>query len=142
MIDRVLDYPYRRLFGVKGCLVIASMVVAALGVRYATGLATVTLEPTSCELAWTDTAYRLFHKERILANTQREFPRLLAETQTALWAVNAGRDPFPSKTAGNVAAPKRIDKDKFFWRSYAINLEKERVAIGDCLRRLPTYRFD
>ena len=141
LIDRILDFPYRRLFGLTGSVVMASVVVVALGTRFAIGIATVTLQPSTCTLAWADNVYRPFHEHRILANTQRELPRLLAEKQTALWAVNAGRDPFPAKGTGNVASAQRIDKDKFFWRAYAANLEKDIVAISDCLRRLPTYRF-
>lgn len=142
LIDRIVDFPYRRLFGLKGCAVLAAVVLVVLGVRFVTGIATVTLDPMTCELAWTDAPYRLFHEQQILANTRRELPRLLAEKQTALWAIRAGRDPFASKADGNVARIKRIDKDKFFWRSYAENLEKQRAAIGECLHRLPAYRFD
>ncbi len=142
LIDRIVDYPYGRLFGVKGCSVIALAVLAVVIVRYALGIATVTLGPTTCELAWSDAPYRLFFKERILENTRRELGRLTAEKQTVLWAIQAGRDPFPSKSDGNVARIKRIDNDKFFWRTYAQNLEKELAAMSACLRRLPTYRFD
>jgi len=142
LIDRILNFPYRRLFGTRGRLVIAAVVLTVLGGRFVTGIGSVTLDPATCRLAWADNVYRLFHQDRILANTQRELTRLLAEKQTALWAVNAGRDPFPSKGEGNVATVKRIDNSKFFWRAYAANLEKDRVAIGDCLRRLPGYRFD
>lgn len=142
LIDRILAFPYRRLFGLKGLTVIATVVLAAAGIRFVAGIGTVTLDPATCRLAWTDAVYKPFHRDRILANTQREFNRLLAEKQTALWAINAGRDPFPSRSEGNVATVKRIDNTKFFWRAYAANLEKERVAIGDCLRRLPGYRFD
>ena len=142
LIDRIVDYPYRRLFGVKGCTVIALVVLAAVATRYVTGIATVTLDPMTCELAWTDAPYKLFHKQQVLDNTRRALGPMIAEKQTALWAIRAGRDPFPSKGSGNVATVKRIDKDKFFWRSYAENLEKQRLAISDCLRRLDGYRFD
>lgn len=142
LIDRIVDYPYRRLFGVKGCTIIALVVLAAVAVRYVAGIATVSLDPATCRLAWTDTPYVPFFKERILENTRREFGRLLAEKQKTLWDIQAGRDPFPSKTAGNVAGIRRIDNDKFFWRAYAQNLETEIAAISDCLRRLPGYRFD
>ena len=79
--------------------------------------------------------------QRVVANSQRELGRLTGEKQTVLWAIQAGRDPLQSKAGGNVARIQRIDKDKFFWRAYAANLEKDIVAISDCLRRLPTYRF-
>ncbi len=142
LIDRIVDYPYRRLFGVKGCTVIALVVLATVAIRYVVGIATVTLDPATCELAWTDAPYKLAHKERILENTRREFSRIVAEKQTALWAIQAGRDPFPSKGDSNVARIKRIDQDKFFWRAYAQNLQTEIAAMSDCLRRLPGYRFD
>ena len=141
LIDRILSFPYRRLFGLKGCLVIAAAVAMTAGSRFVAGIGTVTLDPATCRLAWADHVYRPFHEQRILANTQRDFNRLLAEKQTALWAINAGRDPFPSKGGGNVATVEGIDNGKFFWRAYAANLEKERAAISDCLRRLPAYRF-
>lgn len=142
LVDRIFDYPYRRLFGVKGCTVIALVVLGAVATRYALGAATVSLAPASCELAWTDAPYKLFMKQRILDNTRRELGRLTAEKQTVLWAIQAGRDPFPSKGDGNVMRIKRIDNDKFFWRTYAQNLEKELAAMNACLRRLDTYRFD
>lgn len=141
LIDRVLDFPYRRLFGLKGCLVIAVCVLAVLGVRFVTGIATVTLDPTTCRLAGLNVVYKPFHQQRILENTQQALQRQIGEKQTALWAVRAGRDPFAPKDAA-ITAARTIDRDKFFWRSYAANLEKEIQAIGDCLRKLPDYRFD
>ena len=142
LIDRIVDYPYRRLFGVTGCTVIVLAILAVTAVRYAVGVSTVTLDPRTCELAWTDAPYKLFHQQGILENTRRELGRLTAEKQKVLWDIQAGRDPFPSKGDGNVARIKRIDNDKFFWRAYAQNLEKDLAAMGECLRRLPTYRFD
>ncbi|MEQ9329812.1 hypothetical protein [Thalassobaculum sp.] len=142
LIDRIVDYPYRRLFGVTGCTVIVLVILAITVARYAFGIATVTLDPRTCELAWKDAPYKLFHKEGILENTRRELGRLTAEKQKVLWDIQAGRDPFPSKGDGNVARIKRIDNDKFFWRAYAQNLEKDLAAMGECLHRLPTYRFD
>lgn len=142
LIDRILDFPYRKLFGLTGQLVIASVVLIGLVVKFIVGINTVTLDPLTCELAWVDSVYKPFHKQRILANTRRELSRLLAEKQTALWQINDGRNPFPSTNSGNVAGAKRINKDKFFWRSYAANLKKEHLAISNCLRRLPTYTFD
>lgn len=143
LIDRILDFPYRRLFGPRGQLVIATVVVLLLAVKFITGVQSVTLDPLTCELAWADRVYKPFHQQRILANTRRELSDLLAEKQKAMWAIQAGRNPFPAAADGNVAGgQRRINKDKFFWRSYAANLEKERAAISACLRRLPTYRFD
>ena len=142
LVDRIFDYPYRRLFGVKGCAVIVLVVLMATATRYAVGVGTVMLDPMTCELAWTDVPYKPFVKHRILDNTRRELSRLTAEKQKVLWAIQAGRDPFPSKSGGNVARIKRIDNDKFFWRSYAQNLEKELGAMSTCLHRLGTYRFD
>lgn len=142
LIDRIVDYPYRRLFGIKGCTVIAMLVLTVVAVRYAVGIATVTLQPMTCDLAWTDAPYKPFFKERILENTRRELGRMTGEKQKVLWAIQAGRDPFPSKSDGNVARIKRIDNSKFFWRAYAQNLEKELAAMSACLHRLGTYRFD
>ena len=107
-----------------------------------TGIATVTLDPMTCALAWSDTLYRYTHEQRVVANTRRELNRLTGEKQTVLWAIQAGRDPFPSKAGGNVARIQRIDKDKFFWRSYAGNLEKDLAAISACLQRLSTSGID
>jgi|OM-RGC.v1.021554069 hypothetical protein len=142
LIDRILDYPYSRLFGLKGKLVIVAIVLIGLVVKFVTGINTVTVDPTTCELGWADEIYRVTHKQRVVANSQRELGRLTGEKQTVLWAIQAGRDPFPSKAGGNVARIQRIDKDKFFWRSYAGNLEKDLAAISACLQRLSTSGID
>ena len=117
---------------------IAAVVLVGLAVKFVTGIATVTLDPMTCALAWSDTIYRYTHEERVVANTRRELNRLTGEKQTILWQIQSGRDPFPSKSDGNVARVKRIDKDKFFWRSYAANLEKQLQAIEECRRQVET----
>ena len=142
LIDRIVDYPYRKLFGLRGQLVIASVILIGLSAKFVIGINTVSLDPMTCELAWTDAVYRPFHKDRILANTQRKLTALLVETQTELWQVNAGRNPFGSTGGGNVVGADKINTDKFFWRAYAENLKKKRIAVSNCLGRLPTYTFD
>lgn len=142
LIDRILDFPYRRLFGRTGRLVIAGVVLVLLAVKFVTGIDTVGLDPATCELAWADKVYQPFFKARILANSRRDLSQQLADKQATLWQIKAGRNPFPSDSGGNVARVRTINPDKFFWRSYASNLESEIAAISDCLRRLPTYRFD
>lgn len=142
LIDKILDYPYGKLFGLRGQLVIGSVIIVVLVIRFFTGISTVTLDPLTCKLAWADEVYELFHKQRILLNTRYELNRLLAEKQTALRQINDGRSPFSSPSDGNVVRAKKINKDKFFWRSYANNLRKENTAIIKCMGRLPTYRFD
>lgn len=142
LIDRILDYPYARLFGWKGQLVIASVVLIGLAVKFVVGINTVTLDPMSCQLAWSDGVYKLFHKERILANTRNELNALMREKQTLIYQVNSGRNPYASSTDGNVVNSRKINKNKFFWKSFLENLKKERLAIGNCLRQLPNYKFD
>ena len=142
LIDRILDYPYARLFGWKGQVVIASVVLIGLGVKFVVGINTVTLDPMSCRLAWSDGVYKMFHKEQILANTRRELNALMREKQTLIYQVNSGRNPYASSTDGNVLNARKINKDKFFWKSFLENLKKERLAIGNCLGKLPNYKFD
>jgi hypothetical protein len=142
LTNRILDYPYGRLFGWKGRLVIASVVLIGLAVKFVVGINTVTLDPMSCKLAWSDGVYKIFHKERILANTRRDLNALMREKQTLIYQVNSGRNPYASSTDGNVVNARKINKDKFFWKSFLENLKKERLAIGNCLRQLPNYKFD
>lgn len=142
LIDRILEFQYRKLFGLKGQMIIASVVVFGLIVKFVVGIGSVSLDPLTCELAWYDGVYKLLHKERILTNTRRDLSKLLVEKLTIARRINAGRNPFPSVTDGNVVGGRKINKDKFFWRAYIANLNKERTAISKCLGRLPYYRFE
>ena len=137
MIDRILDYPYRRLFGLRGQLVIGSVILLALVTKFFTGIDSVTLDPMSCALSGFDHVYKPFHKDRILANTRVALSKLMVEKQTILRQVNDGRNPFPSVTDGNIVRARKIDKNKFFWRSYIANLKKENLAIVKCLSARP-----
>jgi hypothetical protein len=141
LTDRVLDYPYGRLFGLKGKMVIAAVVVLGLIAKFLVGINSVALDPLTCELAWTDGGYKILHKERILANTRRDLNRLMTEKQTLIYQVNSGRNPYHSSTDGNVVNARKINKNKFFWKSFLANLKKERLAVGSCLRKLPNYNF-
>ncbi|MDA0340329.1 MAG: hypothetical protein O3B74_01880 [Proteobacteria bacterium] len=141
MTDRILDYPYGKLFGWVGQLVIASVVLVGLVVKFITGIDSVALDMRTCELAWYDGVYKPFHKDRILANTRRDLNKLMVEKQTMLYQINLGRNPYASSTDGNVVGGRKINKDKFFWKASAENLKKDRLAIGNCLRRLPAYDF-
>jgi hypothetical protein len=141
MIDRILDYPYGNLFGWKGQIVIASVILIGLVVKFVVGINTVALDPMTCELAWSDGVYKIAHKDRILVNTRRDLNKLMTEKQTLIYQVNSGRNPYASATDGNVRNSRKINKNKFFWKSFLANLKKERLAIGNCLRKLPNYNF-
>lgn len=141
MIDRILDYPYGGLFGLKGQLVIALVILIGLAVKFVVGINTVALNPLSCELAWVDGVYKVFHKDDILANTRRDLNKLMTEKQTLIYQVNSGRNPYASATDGNVRNARKINKNKFFWVAFLANLRKEHLAIGNCLRKLPNYDF-
>ena len=54
LIDWILDYPYERMFCLKGRLVIAAVIVIGLAVKLVVGINTVTLDPMTCELAGID----------------------------------------------------------------------------------------
>lgn len=142
MIDRILDYPYGRLFGWKGQLVIVSVILIGLVAKFVVGINTVALDPMTCQLAWIDGVYKIIHKDRILANTRRDLNKLMTEKQTLIYQVNSGRNPYASSTDGNIRNARKINKNKFFWKSFLANLKKERLAVGNCLRQLPTYKFD
>jgi hypothetical protein len=141
LIDRILDYPYGKWFGWQGRLVIAAAVLTGLVVKFVVGIHTVTLDPMTCELAWTDGVYKVFHRERILSNTHRELNDLMRENQTLIYQIESGRNPYASASDGNVLNARKINQDKFFWKSFLANLKKERLAYSACLRRLPTYDF-
>jgi hypothetical protein len=64
LMDRVLDYPYGGLFGLKGKLVIAAVVVLGLIVKFLVGINSVALDPLTCELAWTDGVYKILAPRR------------------------------------------------------------------------------
>ena len=139
LIDRILDYPYGRLFGWKGQLVIALVVLIGLSVKFVVGINTVALDPMTCKLAWSDGVYKIFHQDRILANTRRDLNVLMREKQTLIYQVNSGRNPYASSTDGNVVNSRKINKNKFFWKSFLANTKKERLAIGNCFAH---PRFD
>jgi hypothetical protein len=141
LIDRILDYPYERMFGLKGRLVIAAVIFIGVAVKLVVGINTVTLDPMTCELAGIDSVYKIFHKDRILANTRRDLNKLMTEKQTLIYQVNSGRNPYESSTDGNVRNARKINKNKFFWKSFLANLKKERLAIGSCLGKLSNYDF-
>lgn len=140
-IDRILDYNYAKWFGLKGQLVIATMVVVYLIVNFFAGISTVTLDPLTCELAWSDKVYTFVHKENIRANTKREINRLIAKKLKAQQRIRAGKSPYPSKQTGNVVSTRKINRDKFFWRSFAKTLVKEQKLLSECSARLPRYQF-
>jgi hypothetical protein len=142
LIDRILDYPYGRLFGLKGQLVIALVILIGLAVKFVVGINTVSLDPMTCQLAWSDGVYKIFHKDQILVNTRRELNKLMTEKQTLIYQVNSGRNPYESTTDGNVRNARKINKNKFFWKSFLANLKKERLAVGNCLGKLPNYKFE
>ncbi len=141
LIDRILDYPYAKWFGWQGRLVISGVILTGLVVKFIVGIHTVTLDPLSCELAWSDSVYKIFHKDRILANTNEKLNDLMRDNQTLIYQIESGRNPYASSTDGNVMNARKINQDKFFWKSFLANLKKERLAYSAYLRRLPNYEF-
>ena len=71
LIDRILDFPYRKLFGVRGQIIIGTIVVFVFLIKFFSGIDTVMLDAKTCKVSLWDTPYLLFHKERILKNTER-----------------------------------------------------------------------
>ena len=65
----------------------------------------------------------------------------MTEKQTLIYQVNSSRNPYESSTDGNVRNALKIYKNKFFWKPFLANLKKERLAIDNCLEKLPNYDF-
>ena len=66
LIDRILDFPYRKLFGIRGQITIGTIIVLVLIVKFFSGIHTVMLDTKTCKVSFWDTPYLLFHKEKIL----------------------------------------------------------------------------
>ena len=79
LIDRILDFPYRKLFGVRGQITIGTIVVLVLIVKFFSGINTVMLDAKTCSVSFWDTPYLLFHKEQILKKLIRQESRLFSE---------------------------------------------------------------
>ena len=141
LIDRILELPYKKLFGRTGKIVIASSLVIFLGAKFFLGIETVRLDPQTCKVSNWDIAYLLFHKKKILKNTSTSFQKSMRKNQIMLRQINDGINPFESSTDGNVRGARKINRDKFFWKTMGKRLVRENQAIIKCLGQLPRYKF-
>ena len=141
LLDKMLELPYRKLFGRTGKIVIASSLVIFLITKFFLGIETVRLDPKTCKLSNWDIAYLLFHKKTILKNTSTSFQKAMRKNQIMLRQINDGINPFESSTDGNVKRARKINRDKFFWKTMGKRLVKENQAIIKCLGKLPRYKF-
>ena len=141
MIDRILDFPYRKLFGVRGQLVIFSTILIVLIIKFIAGINSVALDPKSCRLSTIDSPYLLFHKEHILKNTSTLLRTSLIENQRILRHIADGINPFESSTDGNVKRARKINRKKFLWRTMVKRLRKDNLSIIRCQGKLKTYKF-
>tara|TARA_B100000459_G_C8564257_1_gene195469 strand:+ start:90 stop:548 length:459 start_codon:yes stop_codon:yes gene_type:complete len=141
LLDKILEFPYKKLFGRTGKIVIASSLVIFLGAKFFLGIETVRLDPQTCKLSNWDIAYLLFHKKKILQNTSTSFQKSMRKNQIMLRQINSGINPFESSTDGNVRGARKINRDKFFWKTMGKRLVRENQAIIKCLGQLPRYKF-
>ncbi|MBH68865.1 MAG: hypothetical protein CMM58_10975 [Rhodospirillaceae bacterium] len=141
IVDKILDFPYRKLFGLRGQLAIFSAILIILIIKFIAGINTVALEPKSCKLSVVDSAYLIFHKENILKNSSTLFRTSLMENQRILRHIDDGINPFKSSTDGNVKRARKINRNKFLWRNMVKRLRKENLSIIRCLGKLRTYKF-
>jgi hypothetical protein len=65
----------------------------------------------------------------------------MRENQIMLRHINDGINPFESATDGNVRRSRKINRDKFMWKTMAKRLVRENKAIIKCLGKLPRYKF-
>ena len=61
LLDKILELPFRKLFGRTGKIVIASSLVIFLITKFIIGIETVRLDPKTCKLSIWYIAYLLFH---------------------------------------------------------------------------------
>ncbi len=141
LMNRLIDFPYQKLFGRRGQIIIASIFFLFLIVKFVTGLNSVSLQPESCKLSFIDLPYALFHQDRIISNTRISFQTKLIQNQTKLRQINDGRSPFRSVTDGNTVRARKINTDKFVWRALRTTLKNENHALAKCLGRLSNYQF-
>ena len=141
MIDHILDFPYRKLFGVRGLLIIFSIIIFIFIVKLIVGIGTVTLNPKDCKLSVWDTPYLVFHQDRILKNTSSSLRNALMENQRVLRHIDDGINPFQSSTDGNIKRGRKINNKKFLWTTMVKNKRRENLSIIKCLGKLRTYKF-
>ena len=94
LIDRILDFPYRKLFGIRGQITIGTILVLALVIKFFSGISTVSLDFKTCKLSLWDAPYLLFHKERILKNTASSLREKFLENQRIVRHINDGINPY------------------------------------------------
>ena len=136
LLELVLEFPYRKLFGRSGKIIIASSIVIFL-----ITIDTVRLDPKTCKLSYWDIPYLMFHKKQILRNSSISFQKSMRENQITLRHINDGINPFKSKKDGNVTRARKINRDKFMWKSMGRRLVRENQEIIKCLGKLPRYKF-
>ncbi|MBT4354108.1 MAG: hypothetical protein HOD13_06050 [Rhodospirillaceae bacterium] len=141
LLELVLEFPYRKLFGRTGKIIIASSIVIFLITNFFLGIDTVRLDPKTCKLSHWDIPYLMFHKKQILRNSSISFQKSMRENQVTLRHINDGINPFKSKKDGNVTRARKINRDKFMWKSMGRRLVRENQEIIKCLGKLPRYKF-
>ena len=141
LIDRILDFPYRKLFGIRGQITIGTILVLALVIKFFSGISTVALDFKPCKLSLWDTPYLLFHKERILKNTASSLREKFLENQRIVRHINDGINPYESSTDGNIKRARKINRKKFFWKTAVERTRKENLSIIRCLGKLKNYKF-
>ena len=141
LIDRILDFPYRKLFGVRGQITIGTIVVFVFIIKFFSGIDTVMLDAKTCKVSIWDTPYLLFHKERILKNTASNLREKFLENQRIARHIDDGINPFKSATDGNIKRARKINPNKFVWKTMVQRVRKENLSIIRCLGKLKNYRF-
>ena len=119
LLDKILEFPYRKLFGRTGKIVIVSSLVIFLGIKFFLGIATVRLDPKTCKLSNWDVAYLLFHKKKILSNTSKSFQKSMRENQIMLRHINDGINPLNRQPMAMSEEPEKSIGINFFGRLWA-----------------------
>lgn len=141
IIDYLLDFPYRKLFGVWGILVISLAVIVIFIIKFIIGIDSVAINPKNCKLSVWDSPYLVFHQDRILKNTSSSLRNALMENQRILRHIDDGVNPFKSSTDGNITRARKINNKKFVWTNMIKNKRRENLSIIKCLGKLRAYKF-
>ena len=94
LIDRILDFPYRKLFGVRGQITIGTIVVFVFIIKFFSGIDTVMLDAKTCKVSIWDTPYLLFHKERSICHNELLY--LIKKVLYFICASDRGASPTPA----------------------------------------------
>ena len=141
LIDRILDFPYRKLFGVRGQITIGTIVVLVLIVKFFSGINSFMLDEKTCSVSFWEKPYLLFHKDKILKNTASNLRQKFLENQRIARHIDDGINPFASTTDGNIKRARRINPNKFVWKTMVQRVRKENLSIIRCLGKLKNYKF-